>query len=73
MNHSTNRILTTHVGSPPRPTGLISLLQAKDDGAAYDGEQLERMIASTVDELVEKQIGSGVDVVSADARLLGQL
>ena len=38
MKRSTDRILTTHVGSLVRPPGLVDLMRAKDSGQAYDHE-----------------------------------
>src|SRR5712671_6326934 len=59
MQHSIGRILTTHVGSLPRPRGLLDLMKAKLSGAAYD----ER-VKSAVAECVRKQVETGIDVVS---------
>ena len=42
MNHSTKRILTTHVGSLPRPTDLLDLMKAKISGAPYDANAYAR-------------------------------
>ncbi|PON17165.1 epoxyalkane--coenzyme M transferase [Candidatus Entotheonella serta] len=64
MKQSTDRILTTHVGSLPRPTDLIPLLQAKNNGDAYDPDQLEELLTHAVEKMVEQQIAHGIDVVS---------
>jgi 5-methyltetrahydropteroyltriglutamate--homocysteine methyltransferase len=61
---SQDRILTTHVGSLPRPDDLIDLLVAKDRGQDYDPALLERRITESVAETVEKQVACGVDIVS---------
>ncbi len=38
MKRSTDRILTTHAGSLPRPDGLREMITAKDEGRTYDPE-----------------------------------
>ena len=64
MKRSTDRILVTHVGSLPRPHGVLDMMKAKlageaCDAAAYDGE-----IRKAVAELVKKQADSGIDIVA---------
>jgi 5-methyltetrahydropteroyltriglutamate--homocysteine methyltransferase len=59
MKRSTNRILTTHVGSLPRPADLIALYR---DFAPP--ETLEPRLASAVSDVVRQQIEAGVDVVN---------
>ena len=41
MQQSTDKILTTHTGSLPRPNALLDLLKAKDDGQAIDAAKFE--------------------------------
>lgn len=64
MQKGANRILTTHVGSLPRPADLLDLMKAKLAGAAVEphvyGERLKRAVA----ECVRKQVESGIDLVS---------
>jgi 5-methyltetrahydropteroyltriglutamate--homocysteine methyltransferase len=64
MKISTERILTTHVGSLPRGGDLIGLLYRKDAGEPYDRAALAAAISAGVDEAVAKQIEAGVDIVS---------
>jgi 5-methyltetrahydropteroyltriglutamate--homocysteine methyltransferase len=64
MKRSEHRILTTHVGSLPRPEGLRQILVAKDDGQPYDLEAFERAVADAVSEAVRLQIAHGIDVVN---------
>lgn len=64
MDRSTDRILTTHTGSLPRPKDLIELLMAKEAGKPYDEAAFHARVASAVDEVVKKQIDSGIDLVS---------
>jgi 5-methyltetrahydropteroyltriglutamate--homocysteine methyltransferase len=64
MKASTERILTTHVGSLPRPDDLIPMLFAKDAGRSYDAPALEARVASSVGEVVHRQADAGVDVIN---------
>jgi 5-methyltetrahydropteroyltriglutamate--homocysteine methyltransferase len=63
MKTSTDRILTTHVGSLPRPAALRELLVKKDKGEAYDKPELERQTRQVVHDIVRRQVVAGVDVV----------
>ena len=64
MIRSTDRILTTHTGSLPRPDDLIRMMFAKEEGIPVDKEALGECIASTVSEIVCKQIDLGIDIVN---------
>ena len=64
MIRSTERILTTHVGSLPRPDDLIRTMFAKEEGIPIDNVALAKRISSAVAETVRKQIDAGVDIVS---------
>ena len=64
MKLSTDRILTTHVGSLPRPTPLIDLILGRERGEAVDAEAFEAASAKAVEEVVAKQVECGIDVVS---------
>ncbi len=61
---STDRILTTHTGSLPRPADLIQMMWAKGDGKPIDQTALDERIAAAVDETVEKQVAAGVSIVN---------
>lgn len=63
MKRSTDRILTTHVGSLPRPAHLAELLMLKDRGAPYDGNELDRAVRDAVAEIVRRQAEVGIDIV----------
>src|SRR5262249_16652555 len=58
------RILTTHVGSLPRPQDVVDCLFAQDRGEQQDGAQFEQVIRRAVGEVVRKQSDVGLDVVS---------
>ena len=64
MKRSTDRILTTHVGSLPRPDDIIPMLQARDAGQPHDERALAGRITTAVNEVVRKQAEVGVDVVN---------
>ena len=59
----TDRILTTHTGSLPRPPGLVEALGLAGDGAADEATQ-ERLLQEAVAGVVARQVDAGVDVVS---------
>jgi 5-methyltetrahydropteroyltriglutamate--homocysteine methyltransferase len=63
MKTSTDRILTTHVGSLPRPAGLRELLVKKDKGEPYDRAELQRATKEAVADIVKRQAEAGVDIV----------
>lgn len=64
MKISTDHILTTHVGSLPRPDDAVALLLHKDRGEPYDRAEFDRVIARAVKDIVKHQVEIGLDVVS---------
>jgi 5-methyltetrahydropteroyltriglutamate--homocysteine methyltransferase len=64
MKRSSERILTTHVGSLPRPDDAVALLLRKDRGEPYDQAEFERVIRRAVADIVKRQVDVGLDVVS---------
>jgi 5-methyltetrahydropteroyltriglutamate--homocysteine methyltransferase len=64
MKRSTERILTTHTGSLPRPDSLVELMFAKEEGRAVDARQHAERERRSVREVVESQQAAGIDVVS---------
>ncbi len=62
MKRSTDRILTTHCGSLPRPRDLLDMMKAKVHGEPYDPEAYARRVRSAVAESVRKQVESGIDI-----------
>jgi 5-methyltetrahydropteroyltriglutamate--homocysteine methyltransferase len=64
MQRSTQRILTTFVGSLARPADLLDLMKAKESGQSYDHEALARRVRSAVAEVVRQQVEAGVDIVT---------
>src|SRR5215470_12160241 len=64
MRHSTQRFLTTHTGSLPRPDDLIQMMHAKEGGVPVDRAALAARVREAVAEVVKLQIGAGIDLVS---------
>ncbi len=64
MRRSTERILTTHVGSLIRPEPLLPFIRAKQSGQPYDEQAYADCLARSVQEIVKKQAAAGIDVPS---------
>src|SRR5258706_3842704 len=64
MQRSTERILTTHVGSLIRPTDLQPYIRARQSGQPYDHQAHARCLETSVLEVVKRQKAAGVDVPS---------
>jgi len=63
MKRSSDRILTTHVGSLPRPNDLLEMIRAKASGRPYDQQAYAVRVRSAVGEIVEKQAELGLDII----------
>jgi len=64
MKTSTQRILTTHVGSLPRPANVTELIFAKEREEEFDQSDFNETIADAVKNTVARQVDVGVDIVS---------
>jgi 5-methyltetrahydropteroyltriglutamate--homocysteine methyltransferase len=64
MRISSERIITTHVGSLPRSAELSAILLQKDRGEPYDAGVYERLVSEAVDRAMSRQAEAGVDVPS---------
>src|SRR5436190_6097876 len=64
MKRSSERFLTTHTGSLPRPEDLVRMMYAKEEGVPVDPVALGYRIEAAVEEVVRKQVDAGVDVVN---------
>jgi 5-methyltetrahydropteroyltriglutamate--homocysteine methyltransferase len=64
MERSTDRILTTHVGSLIRPTALLDYLKGVKDGAPPDKARYEQLLTDGINDVVARQIKLGVDIVN---------
>jgi 5-methyltetrahydropteroyltriglutamate--homocysteine methyltransferase len=62
MNRSTDRILTTHIGSLPRPPDLLDLVQ-QQGSAAFDEAANATRLKEAVKEIVAKQVALGIDII----------
>jgi 5-methyltetrahydropteroyltriglutamate--homocysteine methyltransferase len=62
MQWSTERILTTHTGSLPRPSELTRLYVRRTRGEAIDDHELDRLGKAALTQIIDKQAGSGVDI-----------
>jgi 5-methyltetrahydropteroyltriglutamate--homocysteine methyltransferase len=64
MTRSSERFLTTHTGSLPRPDDLIRMMYAKEEGVPVDAAALARRVREAIAEVVGKQVGAGIDLVN---------
>jgi 5-methyltetrahydropteroyltriglutamate--homocysteine methyltransferase len=63
MTTSSDRILTTHVGSLPRPDDLDELLYARDNHRPYDAEALKARVHEVTAQVVTAQLDAGIDLI----------
>ncbi len=63
MKRSTDRILTTHAGSLPRPTDLLAMIYARMVGEPVDERAFQTRLCGAVGEIVRKQVDLGLDVI----------
>ena len=64
LQQSTDRILTTHVGSLPRPKPLLDLMQAKASGGRFDAAAYDAAVKAAVADCVRRQAEAGIDVLT---------
>jgi 5-methyltetrahydropteroyltriglutamate--homocysteine methyltransferase len=64
MKTSTDRILTTHTGSLPRPRPLVDMILGREKQGSVDAAAFEAATAQAVDEVVAQQVAAGLDVVN---------
>jgi 5-methyltetrahydropteroyltriglutamate--homocysteine methyltransferase len=63
MKRSTERILTTHTGSLPRPPELLQLLSDRVEGVDVDGAAFRAQVRDAMADTVRRQAAAGVSVV----------
>ena len=63
MKRSTDRILTTHVGSLPRPADLLDAVRTKEAGKPIDEKTHAVRLRAAVAEVVRKQVDLGIDII----------
>jgi 5-methyltetrahydropteroyltriglutamate--homocysteine methyltransferase len=64
MKRSTDRILTTHTGSLPRPDELVALMEGHDQQEIERDQVWAERVAESVRDIVARQVALGVDVVN---------
>src|SRR4026207_2386194 len=64
MKRSTERFLTTHTGSLPRPDDLIRMMYAKEEGVPVDPQSLAARVRAAVAEIVRRQADAGIDLIN---------
>ena len=64
MKRSTDRILTTHAGSLPRPEDLTRMMWDIIDQKPVDQAKLDARVKEAVAEVVKKQLAAGIDIIS---------
>lgn len=64
MKLSTDRILTTHVGSLPRSEAVVEVLMQREHGEEKDPKHFEDVVAEAVREVVKQQQAVGIDIIS---------
>ncbi len=64
MKRSTDRILTTHVGSLARPVELLDTMKLKENDQPYDHELFDSQVTEAVKDRVRQQVECGIDIVT---------
>jgi len=64
MRRSTDRILTTHVGSLARPHDLLDTMKEREHGRPYDHDVFDRQVRDAVADRVRQQVEAGIDIVT---------
>jgi 5-methyltetrahydropteroyltriglutamate--homocysteine methyltransferase len=64
MKRSTDRILTTHIGSLTRPNDLMQMMDARLKGEPYDERAYDARVREAVADSVRKQVKTGLDIVT---------
>src|SRR5215471_2990472 len=64
IQQNTDRILTTHVGSLPRPKDLLDLMKARLAGETYDQGAYDAQVRAAVTDCVRRQVETGIDIVA---------
>jgi 5-methyltetrahydropteroyltriglutamate--homocysteine methyltransferase len=64
MKRSTDRIITTHVGSLARPEALLDIMRERENDRPYDKAAFDKAVKAAVAERVQMQVKAGIDVVT---------
>lgn len=63
LQQNTDRIMTTHVGSLPRPHDLLDMMKARLEGRDHDEAAYQARVRNAVAECVRKQAETGIDIL----------
>ena len=63
MQRSTDRFLTTHVGSLARPQELLESMLSRQRGEEHDEQQFQALVQEAVGDVVRRQSEAGIDVI----------
>ena len=64
MKRSTERMLTTHAGSLPRPREVLDLVEGRDQREVSSTPGADRVVDQAVHSVVRQQLDAGIDVLS---------
>jgi len=64
MARETDRILTTHIGSLPRPPALLDLLLKRQEGETVDPEAWATAVTDATRTVIDRQAEVGIDVAN---------
>jgi 5-methyltetrahydropteroyltriglutamate--homocysteine methyltransferase len=64
MQRSTERILSTHVGSLARPHDLLEMMREKEHDRPYDPTRFAGLVSAAVLDVVRRQAAAGLDIVT---------
>ena len=64
IQQNTSRIQTTHIGSLPRPHGLLDIMKLKYSGQPYDQAAFDATLKKAVTDSVKRQVECGIDIVT---------
>jgi 5-methyltetrahydropteroyltriglutamate--homocysteine methyltransferase len=64
LKRSTERILTTHTGSLPRPNDVLESMRDKEGGSPFDSGAFDKRVCEAVEENVRRQVAAGIAVVN---------
>src|SRR5262245_3410394 len=62
MQRSTDRILTTHAGSLPRPAALVEMMVRRSRHEAVDEAALAAAVEASTAEVIARQVEAGIDI-----------
>jgi len=64
MKRSTERILTTHTGSLPRPPNVVELLLAEEQDRGARAAEFDTAVTAAIEDVVQKQVAAGIDIIN---------